>query len=153
MSKSQTSFFYKAYDPVLQAVIIFGAGIVVTILSKLVNWIGLIEVGERFPWMSAAAFLLFFAVFNSIFCLSSKDMNKYWGRSMLSFVALAFSSGLMAWWFSSIPIGEAGSYKWIFVVVGIGFLVFLSMVGFMKRIVEFAEKEDWQAPRKKNRGR
>ena len=146
--EEQNSFFYKAYNPALQALIALVAGILVTLGSKVVDSIGIIAVGDRFPWLCAASFLLFFALFNSIFSLSAKDLNQYWTRSMLAFAGLTFISGLIAWGFSKIHIYDAGSYSWIYVVVTFGYLVFLSMMGFMKRIVEFAEKEDWQRPRK-----
>jgi drug/metabolite transporter (DMT)-like permease len=147
MNKDQTSFFEKAYNPVLQAAVIFGAGVAVTLLSKIVKATGLIEVSQTFPWMSAAAFMLFFAMFNSIFSLSSKNMMQYWGRSIYSFLGLAAASGLMAYLFSSLSINEAGSYRWIYFVLTIGYLVFLSMMATLKRIVEFAQKEEWNHPR------
>lgn len=147
MDKNQDSFFEKAYNPILQAGIVFGAGIAVTILAKLINLTGLIDVPQRFPWMSAAAFMLIFALFNSIFSLSSDNMARYWGRSIYSFLGLAAASGLMAWLFSSLSIGEAGSYRWIYFVLTIGYLVFLSMMATLKRIVEFAQKEEWNHPR------
>lgn len=147
----KTSFFYKAYHPVLQAALIFGAGIVVNLLAKLINMLGILDVGQRFPWLCAASFLLFFALFNSIFSLSAKDLNNYWVKSMFSFGGLALLSGLSAWAFSRLNIGEAGSYQWIFIVLSFGYLVFLSMMGFMKRIVEFAEKEEWTSPRKRKK--
>ena len=74
-------------------------------------------------------------------------MSKYWGRSIYSFMGLALGSGLTAYLFSSLTISEAGSYRWIYVVLTVGYLVFLSIVTFMRRIVEFAQKEEWNHPR------
>jgi len=108
-----------------------------------------LSVSDRFPWMTAAAFILFFAMFNSIFSLASDDMGKYWGRSILAYAGLVLGSGLMAYLFSSIPIREAGSYRWIIIVLTFGYLVFMSIVRFMKNIVEFAEKEEWNSPKKR----
>lgn len=153
MDKDQHSFFEKAYNPVLQAAVIFGAGIVVTLMAKLVHLTGLIDVPQRFPWMSAAAFMLFFAMFNSIFSLSSKNMTQYWGRSIYSFLGLAVASGFMAYLLSSLSISEAGSYRWIYFVLTIGYLVFLSMMATLKRIVEFAQKEEWNHPRIRHKPR
>lgn len=146
-----SSLYYKAYNPAIQAAIIFAAGLIVTLGAKLVKYSGLIYVGDRFPWLCAGSFLLFFAIFNSISSLSAKDLNKYWSRSILAYLLLALFSGLSAWAFSQISIGEAGSYRWIFIVLTFGYLVFLSVIGFMKSIVEFAEKEDWQSPRKRKK--
>jgi hypothetical protein len=145
------SFFSKAYNPVLQATVVFGAALTVIIVSKIIQQTGLVEVGDRFPWLTAASFMLFFAVFNSIFSLSSKNLNHYWGRSIFCFGGLALANGLIAYLFSSLSINEAGSYRWIYVVVTFGYLVFLSMMGFMKRIVEFAQREEWNHPRMRNR--
>jgi hypothetical protein len=85
--------------------------------------------------------------------LRADSFMKYWGTSMYSYMILAFCSGTAAWLFSGIPLGEAGSYRWIFIVVSVGFLVFLSIVNFMKQIVQFAEREVWTQPRRKNRRR
>ncbi|MEL6638040.1 MAG: hypothetical protein AAFW73_12400 [Bacteroidota bacterium] len=149
MTEPKTSIYYRAYNPLVQATGIFFLGILVSLLAKLINALGILEIGNRFPWMSAAAFLLFFALINSLSSLSAEDLNKYWGRSMLAFAALAVASGLTAYGLSSLSINEAGSYRWIFIVLTFGYLVFLSIIGLMKNIVEFAEREDWQSPKKK----
>jgi len=147
MTNSDDSFFSKAYNPMLQAGIALGMGILFMIVAKLIRLTGLIEIGERFPWLTAASFMLCFALFNSVFSLSSKNLAKYWGRSIMSFMGLAVASGLMAYLFSSIPIREAGSYPWIYVVLTFGYLIFLSMMASMKKIVEFAQREEWNQPR------
>lgn len=141
------SFFAKAYNPIHQAAIVFGGMVVFTMMSKLVKLTGLLSVSEKFPWMTTAAFLLFFAMFNSIFALSTKNMNQYWNRSVASFVVLVLMSGGLAYLTSGIWIDDAGSYRWIYIVVSIGYVIFLSMMTFMKNIVEFAQKEEWNQPR------
>jgi hypothetical protein len=78
---------------------------------------------------------------------------KYWGRSIYSFAGLAAASGLLAWGLSGLSISEAGSYKWIYFVVTFGYLVFLSMIAFMKQIVEFAQKEEWNKPKLRQKKR
>ena len=146
MDNSQ-SFYAKAYNPYLQAGIIFSAVIIVTILAKLVEITGIMAVHPRFPWMIAGSFMLFFAMFNSIFSLSAENMLKYWGRSIYSYMGLAAASGVIAYLSSSIPIGEAGSFRWIYIVLTIGYLIFLSMMMVLKNIVDFAQREEWNHPR------
>lgn len=141
------SFFTKAYNPFLQAAIVLAAVIIVIALAKLIELLGIMEIHPRFPWMTAAAFMLFFAMFNSIFSLSSKNMVKYWGRSIYSYLGLAAVSGLIAYIASSTPISEAGSFRWIYIVLTIGYMVFLSMMVLMKNIVDFAQREEWNHPR------
>ncbi|MEM9930694.1 MAG: hypothetical protein AAF840_12790 [Bacteroidota bacterium] len=149
----ETSIFEQKIDPVYQA---GGAllGVFLFILGGLAVQSGTEDfVSNRWPWLCAASFLLLFALFNAIMSATSKHLMKYWGRSIYSFAGLAVGSGLLAWAFSGIPIGEAGSYKWIFFVVTFGYLVFLCMVGFMKSIVEFAQKEEWHRPKLRQKKR
>lgn len=149
----QTSVFERAYDPLPQALVVFAAVLAVNLGAKLVKLTGLIQVSDRFPWMTATAFLLFFAMLNSIFSLSAKSMMRYWGRSVYCFMGLAVASGMLAWLFSSLSIGDAGSYRWIYVVVTFGYLVFLSIVTFMRNIVDFAQREEWNEPRWRSKKR
>jgi drug/metabolite transporter (DMT)-like permease len=146
-SSAPVSIFDRGISPFLQAGIAFGSVIVFILVSKLIKLTGLLEVPDRFPWITAASFLLLFALFNSVFSLSADNILKYWGRSMYCFLGLAFASGFAAYLFSSITIDEAGSYRWIYVVLTIGYLVFLGMMAFMRRIVEFAQREEWNHPR------
>ena len=151
-SKPQDSFFEKTYNPIIQAAVMFGGSMTITLLAEAMAGMGLLDISERFAWMSAASFMLCFAVFNSVFSLSAPKMMQYWGKSIYCFMGLAAAAGLFAWFISGLSIGEAGSYKWIYVVVTIGYLVFLSMMGFMKNIVDFAQKEDWSHPRLRRKG-
>ncbi|MBV6655416.1 MAG: hypothetical protein KI786_16725 [Mameliella sp.] len=146
-NNQNNSIFDRAYDPVIQAAITFGAVLVFIIVSKLINSTGLIDIPQRFPWMTAASFMLLFAVGNSVFSLASENMLKYWGRSIYSYLGLALLSGLAAYFFSSLSIDEAGSYRWIYLVLTVGYLVFLGMMAFMRQIVDFAQKEEWNHPR------
>jgi len=146
-----TSIFERKIDPLYQA----GGTLVAVFVSILLG--SVVSAGTddfvtpKWPWLCAASFLLFFALFNAIMSATSDNLMKYWGRSIYAFLGLAVGSGLMAWGFSGLSIGQAGSYKWIYFVVTFGYLVFLSMIAFMKRIVEFAQKEEWNRPRLRSR--
>lgn len=150
---SETSIFAQRVDPVLQAGVILGLVLVVDVFSVIISGTNTVGVSNRFPWLCAASFMLFFALFNAVLSASAENTAKYWGRSIYSFMGLALASGLLAWAFSGIPIQEAGSYRWIYVVVTVGYLVFLGMIAMIKNVVNFAQKEEWNRPRLKNRQR
>ncbi len=150
-SQNSFSFLYRAIDPVRQAVLVFAAVVVFNVIASLIRAAGIIDVSLRFHWMIAAAFMLLFAVLNSILSLSTKNMMWYWGRSVYCFIGLAAASGLLAWLFSSLSIGDAGSFRWIYIVLTIGYLVFLSIVSLMRKIVDFAQREEWNQPRLRQR--
>jgi len=149
METSKASFLYNAYNPFLQASLLFVSGFMVMSFSKILSWAGILEFSPKFPWLTAAAFIFCYSIFNSITSLSAKNLNNYWLKSMAAFAVLAVASSFMAYLFSSLTLNEAGSYRWIFTVLTFGYLVFLSILGFIKRIVEFAETEDWQRPKRR----
>lgn len=147
MHQGRKSFLDRAYDPIYQALAAFAAAILINASAGLVDASGFMQPGVRFPWMTAASLMLCFAVFNSVSSLVSANMVKYWGRSVYAFMGLAASNGLLAWVISGLTISQAGSYRWIYIVVTIGYLIFLGMMAFMRSIVEFAQREEWNHPR------
>ena len=146
----KSSFFDSNISPIKQAGIVFAATVVFMLGGLVLNAIGLTHFDVLFPWSIATAFLLLFALLNSMLSLNADSFGKYWGSSMYSYLVLAFANGVAAWQISGVPVKQAGSYSWIYVVITFGFLVFLSMVNFMKKIVQFAEKEEWNQPRRRN---
>ncbi len=150
---AETSIFESKIDPVYQA----GGALIAVFLFDVAG--SAVAAGtedvvnNRWPWLCAASFLLFFALFNAIMSATSANLMKYWGRSIYSFLGLAIGSGLLAWAFSGLSIYQAGSYKWIFFVVTFGYLVFLSMIAVMKKVVDFAQKEEWNSPKLRQRKR
>ncbi len=144
-----TNLFNKLDRPPMQAAAIFAVVLVIMGIGWLLTASGIFPLDRLFAWSIGSAFMLFFAMMNSILSLRASSFVKYWGASMYSYLALALCTSMAAWGFSDIPLREAGSYRWIYIVVTVGFLVFLSMINFMKIIVRFAEKEEWNQPRKR----
>lgn len=142
-------FEKKLNHPIYQAIFVFLAALLLQIGNWLVGLISPDSTDPLFPWSVATAFMLFFAIMNSLLSLRADSFAKYWQASMYSYMALALGSGLIAWGFSGISVGKAGTYKWIYVVVTFGFLVALSLINFVKTIVKFAEREEWNQPRQK----
>ncbi len=150
--KPISSFTYR--DPEVQAVISLSGVLILSLGGVLLQAAGVMDVHERFPWMAAGAFMLFFAMFNALLSLTAEDMNKYWGRSTFCYVLLVLISGGLAYLFSGLSINEAGTFKWIFFVVSFGYFIFLSLIRLVKKIVEYAQKEEWNHPRiRKNKRR
>ena len=148
--KKVFSFLEKAYNPYLQAGAIL---IIVIVFMAIGSLVFGPEEGKPYlgPWITATAFLLMYAMFNAISGLSAKNVDSYFPKSIVAFAGLVAGSILFAWLFSGIGINEAGSVKWIYMVFVFAYLVFLSIMGFIKRIVEFAQKEEWNHPRIRNR--
>lgn len=107
-------------------------------LSKL----GILNENPHFPWLVSASMLLFFAIFNCAFSLNAPDANKYWLHSIISYVILVVAAAGLAYLITGISIYDARSMKWMYFVFTFGYLVFLSIVNFMRIIVKIARRED-----------
>lgn len=143
------SFFDKKIAPPRQAFWMFCLSAAAMLGGFALKKMGVFNLDRLYEWTVATSFLLLFGIFNSVFSLNADSRLTYWRDSMYSYLGLAAANGLLAWQLSGIKIGEAGSYKFIYLVVTVGFLVFISMVNAMRSIVEFAQKEEWNQPRRK----
>jgi FtsH-binding integral membrane protein len=152
MSEPRRSIIVKLQSPFLQALIVLALMLLFDLSGKFLQMAGM-DIGPRYPWNVSASFLLFFALLNSLLSLLAKSTDHYWGKSILSYIALAALGGVAAKMFSSLNINEAGSYRWLYIVLTIGYLVFLSIIGLVRKIVEFAQKEEWEKPRQRNKKR
>ncbi len=142
MEKKETSFFEKSYNPIIQGVWVLGFSVVAMLVTKILYWTGLADVSGQAFWIIAGMSILLFALFNSVLSLSTKDMNQYWTRAIPTYAALMVLNGALAYLFSAMTMQEAGTFKWIFMVLTFGYLLFLSMMRFMRKIVDIAQRED-----------
>jgi hypothetical protein len=137
---TNNSFFAKAMNPYLIAGIALGGAVLFMIFGKFTNSIGATDLSERFPYVAGGSFLLLFAVYNSIFSLNAEDLNKYWMTSFLAYAGLLAGSLLFAYLFSSLWL--PGTFRWIYFILSFGYLTFLSIMGFVKRVFNVVKRED-----------
>jgi hypothetical protein len=142
MDKNQTSFIEKGSNPIFQATVVLGISVTAMLVFFGLKLSGIMDVDNRAFWVIAGASILFFGLFNSVISLSAKDMNVYWFRSTASYIVLMIAVGTFAYLFSGLTVTEAGSFKWIFMVLTFGYLLFLSIMRFMRKIVQIAQQED-----------
>ncbi len=93
-------------------------------------------------WEVAFTCLLLYALIASILSLNTDDQNNYWLFSIIGFVILAAIGGLLAWKISGVSINDAGSIKWMYLVFTFGFLILLTILRTMRKIIEIAQKQD-----------
>lgn len=137
---TQDSFFAKSMNPYIIAGFCLAGALLFMILGTFTNSIGATSLSERFPYISIGSFMLLFAVYNAIFSLNAADLNKYWMKSFLAYVGLVAGGLLFAYLFSSLWL--PGTFRWIFSILTFGYLAFLSIMGFVKRVFLIVKRED-----------
>lgn len=141
----------KARQPLWQFIYCIAGSLFVTLVFWSLVRFNVIDNHPKFYWQSATAFLLLYAIFNSLISLTAPNTGKYWSSSIMMFALLAVLAGGAAYLFSGVSVYDAGSYSFIYFVITFGYLVFISIMGFVKKIVAFAQKEVWNQPRIRRR--
>ena len=129
-------------NPLYQASAVFGLIVIFVGIDKLFGASGMIEGEANMPWVISLAMVLFYALFNSIFSLKATRITRYFSHSILGYMGLVIAGFTFSWLISSLTIDEAGSFRWLIVVMTFGYLIFLSIVRLIKRIVDIAMKQD-----------
>jgi len=93
-------------------------------------------------WIVATAMMLCYIILNSIVALKIEPILPYWGLSVVFYIVLlAFSYG-WSYMLSGKGIDEVGSFRWLWLVLTLVYMVFFAIARSVKRIVDFANKQD-----------
>lgn len=139
---SEQSIFTKQIHPFYQA----GFALILNLVGILIVKAGytadtMVQEGVVL-WEVSLTILLCFMLFNSVFSIAYKNTSQYFRDSVISFIALAGLGGVMAHYISGVSMDHAGSFRWMYIVFTFTYLVFISIVNFMRKIMEIAHKQD-----------
>lgn len=132
------SLFNKQIQPIRQAIVAVGALVIIMPLSMV--FIG--DGNTIYYWEIAFAILMCFSLFNAIFSIPFLKRTLYFRNSIFCYVGVATISGLLAFWFSGISLEQSGSFKWLYIVFTFSYLLIISIVNAMRKIIEIAKKQD-----------
>jgi hypothetical protein len=135
-------------DPLYLAGLALGLCVLISTIGMSVGWTGLIDTYPLFPWMIAAAMLLYYSVFTGVSLMVVQNTAQTWGRAVYGFMGYVLLSGAYAWMLSGKSIFEASTYKGIYLILTLSFFVFLSIGTSVKGIVSFTERRDQQRAKK-----
>jgi hypothetical protein len=138
----QPSILTKNISPYYQSAFIFGMLLLFDLYS-----IGSKEGGDtiifaKSIWRNCVAMLLFFILANCILSLGSNANLKYVRDSIFAYMGLAFMGGSLSYFICKTSMDQAGSFRWLFIVLSMVFIIFLAMINTMKFLVELAKRQD-----------
>ncbi len=142
-------FDLKKITPYKQAGFVVGLALIVMTIAKFLQLLNITATNPEKIWVLSATFGLFFIVANCLFSLNAKEATKFWNQSMIAFAMTIVSLGGLAWLISGVSINDMGSFRWMYIVIVISYVVFSSIVRAMRNIVDFAMKEEWNQPKKR----
>lgn len=142
MVNSDKSIFEYNIPPFVQVGAVLILILVFILISSGAGYVGLSDADAGTPWLIAVSLSFFFTIANSVMSLASDNMNKYWLQSILSYFLLAFLGGGLAYLFSGDSMDLHGSYKWLYVMFGMGHMFFLALIRTLRKIVSLAKEQD-----------
>ena len=141
---SATAIKTRLENPIGQAVLIIIASIFVQLLS-LMLYSATNEAGDL-AWMIAGAFALFYGFFNAVFLLSVDQVNNYISKSFTGyFLVMLVGAGLAYVINLQWPSENVTSMRWIFMIITFSYFVFITIVFFMRKIIEYAQRQDTES--------
>jgi hypothetical protein len=94
------------------------------------------------PWIVATALLLCYVFFNTVFLFRMKETIPYWSKSMIAYVLLLVLTYGWCFFLSGHHIDEVGSFRWLWMVLTLVYMVFFAIAYTIKGIVAIADRED-----------
>ena len=132
----------KAYNPFYLMSFTVITGLVFSIIAYGVQSVD--QPNNTIFWTICGSLTLMYSFFVCLIGLGNVgDWEKYLGRAIISYLLTVSLLGLLAYAFSRIWISDLdGFYHLIFGMITLGFLVFCSIAGFIKKILQTLDAEE-----------
>jgi hypothetical protein len=137
-SKLVTIFEKPLHQAALVACMIIVFSLVDLILPTTNN---LLEANAG-PWIVSTAMVLCFVILNTIVALRIEQVVPYWSKSVLYFLGLLALSYAWCFLLTGKHIDEVGSFRWLWFVLTMVYMIFFAIAVSMKRIINIANKQD-----------
>ena len=93
-------------------------------------------------WTNCIAKVLFYIVANCLLSLRTTTNAKYVRDSIFAFIILSAAGIFASQLISQKSMDESGSFRWLFVVLATGYMIFLAIINTMKFLLSWAKEQD-----------
>ena len=131
----------RILSPIQQAMLLMVSCLILQLIVFVAYSTTKVEIA-RVPWIISGAFVLLFAFVNAILLLKAKSINSYLKHSFYAFLSVMLLSIGMAYAFSLGVTKSGGSMRFIYGAITFAYFVFLMIVFFMRKIIEYAQRQD-----------
>ena len=138
----------KSISPFYQAALAF----ILIIIADLIV-INTTQVPDQLStsiWTNCIAMVLFYIVANCLLSLRTATSSKYVRDSIFAFIILSAAGIVISQTFSQKSMDESGSFRWLFIVLATGYMIFLGIINTMKFLLEWARTQDGHLRGEKN---
>lgn len=129
-------------NPFYQAMLVVILMIVFGLIDVMLPHSELVLDIDAGTWIVSTAMILFYVILNSVVALRIEPILPYWRNSIFSYVGLLVIAYGWSFLLSGKHIDDVGSFRWLWFVLTLVYLVFFTIARSMKRIVDIAIKQD-----------
>jgi hypothetical protein len=140
--ETDKSIFDKQFKPYYQALFVLLIYIIILLIVGLLKYLDWITFTSIDYWKYATAVVLFFIMVNCVYCFPAKEKMIYYRDSILTYTLVLIVFSIASKFFSGMNISEAESYSWIWMVFSIIYIVLITIINLLRKIVEVAIKQD-----------
>ncbi len=142
MIKEPSNLIRIFSKPLYQALLAAGMAILFSLVDKMLpHHTELLEINSG-TWIVGTAMILCYIILNAIVALRIEPIIPYWSKSVTFYIALLVFIYFWCWMLSGKSIDDAGSFRWLWIVLTLVYMVFFLIARSMKRIVDYALKQD-----------
>lgn len=128
--------------PIYQLALVMGMAIVFSLVDKVMpHHTELLEVNSG-SWIVGTAMILCYIILNSVVALRVEPIIPYWSKSVTFYIVLLVFIYGWSYLLSGKGIDDVGSFRWLWIVLTLVYMVFFAIARSVKRIVDYANRQD-----------
>ncbi len=93
-------------------------------------------------YLYAGSYLLFYIIMNSFFSFGANDRIAYYRNSIFTYIFLLIAFVVTCQLISKVHLHDAKSYSWLFYVFSLVYIVFMTIISLIRKIVDIAVNQD-----------
>ena len=128
--------------PLNQAALIVGMIIVFTLIDFVLPHHSTLFEQDSGSWIVGTAMILCYIIINTIIALRTEPIFPYWSKSILIYVGVLVFTYAWCYMLTGKQIDDVGSFRWLWMVLSMVYLVFFIIARTMKRIIDIANDQD-----------
>lgn len=119
------------------------AASVLILLADLVNYAGKHPNHHELAsgiWTNGVAMMFFYVIINCILAVVGETKTQYFRESIYVFLGLGVFTILVSRLISGSGMDDAGSFRWLFMVLSLCYLIFIGIINTIHVLLNLAEK-------------
>lgn len=128
--------------PLNQVFLVAGMTVVFTLIDKILPHNTILLEPDSGTWIVATAMILCYIILNTVIAIRIEPILPYWSKSVTYYVAFLVFTYLWCFLLTGKQIDDVGSFRWLWLVLTLVYMVFFGIARSVKRIVDIAIKQD-----------